>query len=647
MNLSIGKKISLGFAAVIIFLIFTAGLSYYFSVQTDNLFGKFRATANKGVGVAEIQNNLTLALAALEKYTYTNSGTDYKNFKEHIDEAHKDLVEFKPTLASKTEIDYFNNVEDKISDLDKSISEMESATLKLGQLTSQFAESDTKALAQSLQKLAEGSKKALNTSSVEQLNQAVKQLEISVLLLQRFLVTNDTPLKDKALECLNLSQGHIRDGLVGMKDSLAPATLTEIQTQNEQMINAFSAIVKQAEIRSDLTLNQVGKKTREVTEDLEKFRSDSMFEQNKIGPEIAQKNSFVLTMQMTISIVAIVIGSILATAITLHVSSILKQIINGLRRSVEEIHSATEQNSSNSQTLAEGSSTQAASLEETSASLEEISSMTKRNAENSENASHLSTQALGAAEQGVLDAVELRKATSEVALIIKSVDEIAFQTNILALNAAVEAARAGEAGMGFSIVADEVRNLAQSSAKSARQISEKIDSIIKISHRVTDSMSSMSHVARNVNDLVTEITMASKEQSAGINQISTAVMQIDHVTQQNAAGSEEIAASSQELTSQVAELNSIIDNLSSITGTNEGVRINPLMDGAPGYPVTTKIQILPGTSRSNTLPPKSPFSKTVQKTPLPPMMKSTSNKMSQTNLSPEEEIDFAKDFKDL
>jgi methyl-accepting chemotaxis protein len=197
-----------------------------------------------------------------------------------------------------------------------------------------------------------------------------------------------------------------------------------------------------------------------------------------------------------------------------------------------------------SQTLAEGASEQAASLEETSASLEEISSMTRRNAENAQSAKDLATQTRAAADAGTSDMREMNEAMDaiknsgdNIAKIIKTIDEIAFQTNILALNAAVEAARAGEAGMGFAVVAEEVRNLAQRSAQAAKETAAKIeDSIsrseagVEVSRKVAQRLDEIVTRARDVDELVAEIATASREQSQGIDQVNIAVTEMDKVT---------------------------------------------------------------------------------------------------------------------
>jgi len=228
-----------------------------------------------------------------------------------------------------------------------------------------------------------------------------------------------------------------------------------------------------------------------------------------------------------------------------------------------------------SQSLAEGASEQAASIEETSASLEELSAMTQRNAENSIKANELSKQARAAAERGTTDMQtmsiamdSIKVCSDDIAKIIKTIDEIAFQTNILALNAAVEAARAGEAGMGFAVVADEVRSLAQRSAQAAKETADKIQSAIaktaqgvEISGKVAVTLGEIVARIRQVDQLVDQVASASKEQSQGINQVNLAIGQMDKVTQSNAASSEESAAAARELTTQAQDMRAAADDL--------------------------------------------------------------------------------------
>jgi len=258
----------------------------------------------------------------------------------------------------------------------------------------------------------------------------------------------------------------------------------------------------------------------------------------------------------------------------------LSHLVQDLNDSSSQVNRAAEQVSSASQTLARGSGEQAASLEETGASLEEMASMTKRNAESAQKANELAREARTAADRGAGDMSAMNQAmaaikisSDDIAKIIKTIDEIAFQTNILALNAAVEAARAGEAGMGFAVVADEVRNLAQRSAQAARETTAKIEGAIHttaqgvdLSQKVAAALNNIVIKARQVDELASEVAGASREQTQGITKINSAVGQMDKVTQSNAASAEESAAAAQELNSQAVVMKQAVGELIRLVG---------------------------------------------------------------------------------
>ena len=241
-------------------------------------------------------------------------------------------------------------------------------------------------------------------------------------------------------------------------------------------------------------------------------------------------------------------------------------------QSSEQVSSAGQQISAGSQSLAQGANEQASSLEEVSSNLEEMSSMTKQNAENANKAKNLSGEANNNAMQGkqamsrMSDSInKIKESSDHTAKIVKTIDEIAMQTNLLALNAAVEAARAGEAGRGFAVVAEEVRNLAQRSAEAAKNTANMIEESVKnaeegvtIAGDVAKSFDAIAGSNAKVDTLIAEIAAASQEQSQGIDQVNTAVAQMDKVTQQNAANSEESASAAEELSSQAEELQGMV-----------------------------------------------------------------------------------------
>jgi methyl-accepting chemotaxis protein len=275
----------------------------------------------------------------------------------------------------------------------------------------------------------------------------------------------------------------------------------------------------------------------------------------------------------------------------------IARVIASLSESSSQITSAASHVSASSQHLAEGASEQAASVQETSASLEELASMTRRNAENAQKANELARQARHAADSGAADmqamsvSMEGIKASSDdVAKIIKTIDEIAFQTNILALNAAVEAARAGEAGMGFAVVADEVRNLAQRSAQAAKETASKIEGAIgktaqgvEISGKVVQALNDIVARTRQVDELAAEVASASGEQTQGITQINTAVGQMDKVTQGNAASAEESAAAAEELNAQAETMKASVTDLLKLVGGQNGSQSVPAPTTTPVF----------------------------------------------------------------
>jgi methyl-accepting chemotaxis protein len=246
----------------------------------------------------------------------------------------------------------------------------------------------------------------------------------------------------------------------------------------------------------------------------------------------------------------------------------LSRIVGEVRNSTESISTASGQIAAGNMDLSSRTEQQAGSLEETASSMEELTSTVKQNADNARQANQLAVQASEVAVRGgavvgeVVQTMESIDASArKIVDIISVIDGIAFQTNILALNAAVEAARAGEQGRGFAVVASEVRNLAQRSAAAAKEIKQLInDSVEKVgagSKLVEQAGMTMSEVVdsiHRVTNIMGEITTASVEQSAGIEQVNHAIVEMDGVTQQNAALVEEAAAAASALQDQAESL---------------------------------------------------------------------------------------------
>ena len=275
----------------------------------------------------------------------------------------------------------------------------------------------------------------------------------------------------------------------------------------------------------------------------------------------------------------------------------MEAAVVAVRQNSESVASASAQIASGNNDLSARTEQQASALEETAASMEELGSTVRQNADNARTANQLAMNASTVAAQGgevVAEVVETMKginaSSNKIADIISVIDGIAFQTNILALNAAVEAARAGEQGRGFAVVASEVRSLAGRSAEAAKEIKslimasvERVEQGTLLVDKAGNTMTEVVTAIRRVTDIMGEISAASSEQSAGVDQIGEAVTQMDQATQQNAALVEEMAAAAASLNTQAGELVQAVAvfKLAQDSAYSAGTRLGATAGAAP------------------------------------------------------------------
>ncbi|MDX2186486.1 MAG: methyl-accepting chemotaxis protein [Opitutaceae bacterium] len=589
-SLTIGRTIVSGFAFVFVLFVAVAGIAYFALDRSSQGLAQFSNSTAETNLAGSLETSMLSLRMGVNEFLATGTDASYENFQKN-----QKALEQAMSKAGQ-EITEPSRAKD-VADATKLLVEYTAAFQKVVDLSHQrqkvvgeILTPQSELIANGLRELLVSARKSGDQNASFQTSSALQNFFSAEASVNSFLLTRDAAHSTKVREsfaALNKTVASILKDLqeaealdASLADPAKAKLLNDLSQAAAAYLDGFEQVVAATEARALVVSGDLDRLAPLFTQKISNVRTSVHEMQTQLDAQIRDEQKRNNALVLTLSVGGVVLGLVGAWFIIRRVTKPISRISERLSAGANQTATASSQVTSASQSMAEGSSRQAASLEESSASLEEMASMTRKNAENAQSAKALANQTRVAADAGTEDMKEMKSAmaaiqasSSEISKIIKTIDEIAFQTNLLALNAAVEAARAGEAGLGFAVVADEVRSLAQRSVQAARETAQKISDATakseqgaKISEKVAKSLDEINNKARQVDELIAEIAVASQEQSQGIDQVARAVSDMDQVTQANAATAEETSAAAAELSNQAAQLKEIIGELNNMVG---------------------------------------------------------------------------------
>jgi len=591
-NLTVGKKIVLGFTSILILVVIVAVIGFNGLYTASGGFTEYREMARDTNLSGRLQANMLMVRMNVKDFLVTSSEKDQKEYADYLKKVEEFLAEAQKEINDPERAAKIDEVETAVVEYNDAFGQVVTFMDQRNKNVNGILNVKGPFMEKTLTDIMLSAEKDKDLTASFQAGIAMKHLLLGRLYMAKFLDTNDQKAVDRVHKEFTKMQERLDILDKELENAGRREALGKVVAAKKEYTQTFGEVVQIILDRNKMitgTLDRIGP---EIAKDIEDVKLDIKAVQDELGPQLMASNQRAVGIILTIGVVALISGVILMIWITRSITKPIRRVVEALTEGSEQVASASSQVSAASQSLAEGSTEQAAGLEETSSSLEEMSSMTKQNADNAQQANTLAGEARNSSESGndamkkmSLAIGEIQKSADETAKIIKVIDEIAFQTNLLALNAAVEAARAGEAGKGFAVVAEEVRNLAMRSAEAAKNTAAMIEESVKnsqngvdIAGEVAKMLEEITESNRKVNDLIGEISAASQEQAQGIDQVNTAMAQMDKVTQQNAANAEESASASEELNAQAEQMNVVVGDLVALVGstTKKGDNQAPL-----------------------------------------------------------------------